>query len=237
MDHSLCAERVGPVWEALVPVLASEEDLEQVRTNPLLRAHACLEHVLADPALSPELIVSVRVSLTFVLLHFREYRKALETAEQVIDSPEPPLNDTNEVSVSLRRHKAIARMYAAEAVCVLGDPRASMKFLAGEGDGDALDRLASDMAGGITLNTADSNGESKRRLAQAQSMVRASASAATAAAGNLTAAKQLAMSAQALEDANEANRVRSSARRALVYCLLRGGNHAAALTMLRAMQN
>jgi pentatricopeptide repeat protein len=68
-------------------------------------------------------------------------------------------------------------------------------------------------------------------------MVRSSASAATAAMGNLTAAKQLAMSAQAMEDAYESSRERSSARRALIYCLLRGDNHSAALSLLQSMRS
>ena len=106
----------------------------------------------------------------------------------------------------------------------------------GDGKGDAIDRLASDLSG-VTLETAAANGKGKRRLARAQTMVKSSASAATAAMGSSTAAKQLAMQAQAMEDAYESNRAKSSARRALVYCLLREGNHSAALSLLQSMRN
>jgi hypothetical protein len=127
-------------------------------------------------------------------------------------------------------------MYAAEASCALGDAAKARTYLLGDGKGDSIDRLASDL-GGVTLETAAANGKGKRRLARAQTMVRSSVSAATAAMGNSTAAKQLAMQAQAMEDAYESNREKSSARRALVYCLLREGNHAAALSLLQSLRN
>jgi len=57
-------------------------------------------------------------------------------------------------------------------------------------------------------------------------MVRCSASAASACLGNLSAAKQLAMSARAM------TREGSYATRALVYCLLQEGNRGAALKLL-----
>jgi len=68
-------------------------------------------------------------------------------------------------------------------------------------------------------------------------MVRTSASAATAAMGRLGTAKQLAMSAISLEDnagvpSYEANR--TSARKALLYCMLREGNSDGALAVLRS---
>ena len=59
--------------------------------------------------------------------------------------------------------------------------------------------------------------------------------AVTAAMGN-PAAKQFANSATAMEDAYLANRERSPARRALIYTLLREGNHATALSMLMSLR-
>jgi hypothetical protein len=66
--------------------------------------------------------------------------------------------------------------------------------------------------------------------------VRSSASAVTADLGNLTAAKQLAMSAQAIEDAYHSNREQSSSRRALAYTLLKNGSNGAALSLLRSFR-
>jgi hypothetical protein len=126
-------------------------------------------------------------------------------------------------------------MYGCEAMCSLGDAMDGMRFLAGDGKSDAFDRLASDLAA-ATIKTAATNGKDKMRLAKAQSMVRSSASAASAMLGNLTVAKQLAMSAQAMEDACSSSRENSSARRALLYCMLREGNYEAALTLLRSAQ-
>lgn len=65
-----------------------------------------------------------------------------------------------------------------------------------------LDRLASDLAG-VTIETAAVSSKGKRRLARAQTLVRASASIVTATLGgphNMTVAKQLAMSAQSMEE-------------------------------------
>lgn len=67
------------------------------------------------------------------------------------------------------------------------------------------------------------------------SVVRSSAGSVTAALGN-PAAKQLANSATAMEDAYLANRERSPARRALIYTLLREGNHSTALSMLMSLR-
>merc|ERR1719491_686349 len=109
-----------------------------------------------------------------------------------------------------------------------------MRYLEGNGQEDAFDRLASEL-GGVTIEVASSNSLGKARLARAQSMVRSSASVASAALGNLTTAKQLAMSAQAMEDAYSSSRERSNARRALFYCMLREGNSGAALSLLKSL--
>lgn len=202
----------------------------------MLRARASLAHAMNFPdELGPDALASARLTMAYVQLAFREFEKALEGATLVLEIPEPSDQDD---ALSCRVHKrrmATARMYAAEASCAVGESVEAMKFLVGDGQDDAFDRLASEL-GGVTIETAATNGKGKRRLAKAQSMVRSSASAATAVMGNLTAAKQLAMSAQAMEDAYATNRERSSARRALIYCLLRGGNDGAALSILRSLR-
>lgn len=50
-------------------------------------------------------------------------------------------------------------MYAAEASCALGDATASMKILV-NGGSDAIDRLASDLAG-VTLEEASKDPKGK----------------------------------------------------------------------------
>jgi hypothetical protein len=223
--------------EALSP-LASPEDFEQVERNPLVRARASLERVVrsTDPVGS-DVLASARLTLSYVRLAFEDYRGALEMAKLVLSSPEPA-DGSGDDAVTRRCHKrrdATARMYAAEASCVLEAPMDAMKFLVGDGQCDAFDRLASDL-GGVTIETAATNGKGKRRLARAQTAVRSSASAVTADLGNVTAAKQLAMSAQAMEDAYDSNRERSLSRRALAYALLKSGNHGAALSLLRSLR-
>jgi hypothetical protein len=133
----------------------------------------------------------------------------------------------------LKRQEATARMYACEASAMIGQAVESMKFIAGDGEKNAIDRLASDLAG-VTLETAATDPKAKARLAKAQAMVRCSASAASACLGNLGASKQLALSAQAMENSYSISREKSSARKALLYSMLREGNHGAALSLLRS---
>jgi hypothetical protein len=116
---------------------------------------------------------------------------------------------------------------------MLGYSMESMKHLVGDGQKDAIDRLASDL-GGVTIEMASSNPKAKARLAKAQTLVRCSASAASACLGNITACKQLALGAQAMENSYSTSREGSVARRALLYSMLREGNHGAAISLLRS---
>lgn len=235
VDNNLYGDEPEIQKEELVTILASSEDLEQVKRNPLLRARGCLERVLQDETgLGHDALVSVRLTLAYIYLTFREYGRALEIVKLVLSANGPSEDDDELIHRMWKRRMATAKMYAAEASCYLGDTMNAMKYLVGDGKDDAFDRLASDL-GGVTLETAAANGEGKRRLARAQTTVRSSASAVTAVLGNLTAAKQLAMSAQSMEDAYASNQGQSSARRALIYCLLRGGQHGPALNALNLL--
>jgi len=233
VDNALFTNQPEVVNEDLAPTLASPEDREQVKKNPLLRARACLEHALnSEEELGEEALASSRLTMAWVHLAFRDYEEALKVCKLVLDAPEPPGNADEVFRRSYKRRIATARMYAAEASCAIGETMNAMKFLVGDGQDDAFDRLASDL-GGVTIEMAATNAKGKRRLARSQTAVRSSAAAVTAAMGNLTAAKKLAMSAQAMEDAYA--RDRSIARRAMVYTLMRGGHHGAALSLLRSI--
>jgi hypothetical protein len=190
--------------------------------------------LLNDGEMDDDCQAAAQVALSYVSLERREFDRALDLAKQVSEVGEASVGDEAFLRVHKRR-LAAARMYGCEAMCSLGDAMDGMRFLAGDGKNDALDRLASDLAA-ATIKTAATNGKDKMRLAKAQSMVRSSASAASAMLGNLTVAKQLAMSAQAMEDACSSSRENSSARRALLYCMLREGNYEASLTLLRSAQ-
>jgi len=240
IESGLFGDNVGVTREELVAALGSPEDLEQVQRNPLLRARASLEHAIQDQdhQLEADALVSARLSLSYVYLAFAEPGRALAMAKLVDEVVEGQLEQDKEACPAVqrlrRRQAATARMYAAEASCALGELNSAMKFLVGDGKSDAFERMASDLSG-VTMETASTNGKGKRRLARAQAMVRSSAGSVTAAMGN-PAAKQLANSATAMEEAYLANRERSPARRALIYTLLREGNHATALSMLMSLR-
>jgi hypothetical protein len=112
----------------LASVIASPEDLDQVKRNPLLRARAALGQAMNFPVeLGPDALVSARLTMAYVQLAFREYRGALDQAKLVLEASEPSTRD----DLSRRVHKrsmATARMYAAEASCSLGDTVEAMKF-------------------------------------------------------------------------------------------------------------
>jgi hypothetical protein len=232
------------------PVLASPQDIEEVKKNPLARARSSLEKALdlfedrTNPSAPDEIgLQSARLSYAYVCLESKDFRKALQYSEMVLNGhsehsdeswkeSQRPTSDSVKRKM-IKRQLATARMYAAEASANLGKTMDSMKYLVGDGKDDAFDRLASEL-GGFTIEMAATNTKAKARLAKAQTMVRCSASAASARLGNLAASKQLAMSAQAMEGSYSASREGSSARKALIYCVLRDGNHGAALTLLRS---
>lgn len=217
------------------------DDLAAVRKAPLIRARTCLEtslHLLKEEGGKDEnALASTRLTLAYVLLELRDFSRALKMAHLVIEEAKnkqiPPSKADPRGRAELRKI-ATARMYASEASCAIGEAQEGMRSLVGDGQDDAFDRLASELAG-VTIEVASKSLKGKIRLARAQSMVRSSASAASAVLGNIGPAKQLAMSAQAMENASNASREGSTARRALIYCMLREGNNGAALSLLKSL--
>jgi hypothetical protein len=226
---------------ATIQTLGSPEDLDEVRTKPIVRARLALEVAIElyaeeDEQVYDLTIQSTRLSLAYVYLEMRDYRGAFRYADRTLRSLGYFQNDSDMDTAKkfmLSRQEATARMYASEACAMLGKSSESMKYLAGDGQKGAIDRLASDLAG-VTFEMAANDPKAKARLAKAQTMVRCSASAASAALGNLSASKQLALSAQAMENSYSISREHSSARRAVLYSMLREGNHGAALSLLRS---
>jgi hypothetical protein len=229
------------VSEVNVPIFGCPEDLDEVRRKPIVRAHLALEIAMElaednNEQVYDVTIQAIRLSLAYVFLEIRDYRAALRCAERTLASL-PHFQDDPDMDAArkamLNRQEATARMYASEACAMLGKTSESMQYLAGDGQNDAVDRLASDLAG-VTFEMAASDPKAKTRLAKAQTMVRCSASAASAALGNLSASKQLALSAQAMENSYSISREHSAARRAMLYTMLREGNHGAALSLIRS---
>eukprot|EP00980_Cylindrotheca_fusiformis_P011289 scaffold2598_cov136-Cylindrotheca_fusiformis.AAC.4 len=208
---------------------------------------------------------SAKLSMSYVCLEQREYKESLKYAQQVLEMAKPMLapNQTDEdgddadictsvengpskqiIESTIQRQVATARMYGTEASCALGDPTTGMSILVGDDEG-FIDRLASGLAG-VTLEEAATNPEGKARLAKAQAIVRCNASIVSAELNQMGAAKQLAMSAQAMEgvyhNTNNTSKKGSSssdmayAKRALIYCMLREGNSSAALQILRSVR-
>lgn len=215
----------GITLEKLEPVVGSREDIAQVRRNPLLRASSVLSFVVNSDDMDTDTLTSARLNYCYVCLCLRRYTKALDLAKTVLDSE---IGDDESLLRFRRRNLATARMYAAEASCRLGEMRDSMSFLVGQGHDDAYEQLASHLSG-VTFEMASTSESGKRRLAKAHEMVLSSASAVSAAVGNLTYAKQLARRADSMDS------TRSYAKRALIYSLLSEGNQLQACDMLLSL--
>lgn len=188
-----------------LPPLGSKKDLKEIKNHVLTRARVSLGKALAlfekngvngcDVNLQ-----SARLSLAYISLEEKNFKNALNYSVLVMDKGDAILKTTDHKAelepaylTMVKRQIATARMYASEAYAILGNPMESMKLLVGDGKDDAFDRLASDLAG-VTLEIASNNTRAKSRLAKSQTMVRCSASAASAALGSFTASKQLAVS-------------------------------------------
>lgn len=236
--------------------LGSKEDLEYAAKYPLQQASFCLDKVmklLRDASVGAsgikmdrDCLESARCAQAYVMLELKEFKQALFLAKLLLMDAATRKETSGIHHIMHKRRRATASLYGCEACCALGDAVGALKFLTGETDDEAvLDRLAVDLAG-ISTNSylnlpatlpPETEGRRKGRIKQAQAMVRTSASAATAAMGRLGTAKQLAMSAINLEDnaglpPTDASRI--SARKALLYCMLREGNHDGALAVLRS---
>ena len=136
-----------------------------------------------------------------------------------------------------RLHKqrlACAQLYASEALSGLGNPVSVTQLISREQDSSFRNQLSVDLAGGILPNI-DVNDVS--RLIKAQIMVQMNASLVAASMGDLSMAEQLAMSA--LQNSEQEHHRRTfkegqstSARKALLFCMLREGNQEGALELL-----
>jgi tetratricopeptide (TPR) repeat protein len=243
LENALFTDHSEIELEDIAEVLGSPEDLKQVKRSPLIRARASFEHALGDTkSLGNEALSSARLTLAYVYLAFQDYAKALEMAKQVLTTSDLFINTDNAASRLQARRVATARLYAAEASCALGESASAMQLLLGDGkvllgsgsEDVVFDRLANDLSG-VSVKTAAASTSGKRRHASAQAVVRSSASSVAALMGNLTVAKKFAMSAQDMEDICSTNPERSPGRRALIYTLLREGNHGPALALLRSL--
>jgi len=247
-----------------LPKLGTEADLEFIKKFPIVRAKSCLQTALKyfdRMRMSPRDIVahqSARCSMAYVCMEMKEYATAQKYCEQLILAGYDLVNshglssntggvggddkkenyDTSKLDEAqltlIKRLMATARLYASEACSILGDSMSSMTFILGDKKENALDRLAIDLSG-VTIEKANGSPKAKTQLAKAQCMVRCNASAAWAVIGNHPVSRQLAMSAQAMENSYSTTRDDSCARKALIYGMLREGNQGAALlTLLRS---
>lgn len=237
--------------------LGSREDMEYVAKFPLQQASFCLDKVMkllrdasvgaAGSKMDGDCLESARCAQAYVLLELKVYKQALFLAKLILMDTANRKETSGLHGVTQKRRRATAAMYACEACCALGDAVGALKFLTGEKEEDSvLDRLAVDLAG-VDSNSylsapssipPDVESRRKARVKHAQAMVRTSASAATAAMGRLGMAKQLAMSAISLEEnaglGASAEAHRNTAKKALLYCMLREGNRDGALAVLRS---
>lgn len=221
--------------DELATDIGSAADIDQVKRNPLLRARSILEYIISmkSTCSDRDVIRAAQLSLAYVSLGCKDFSRALRISTEILEHEYTgDSHDSNPVSLYTKRQFATARMYAAESLLNLSKIEDSIKVLVGDGKDGTFDRLASDIAG-VTVANATTDERAKRRLANAETMVRSAVSVAYSAIGDIETAKQLAKAATALE--NTSDHERSAARRALIYALLREGQNSSALNLLKSL--
>lgn len=227
------------VPQELDTALGSPDDLVQVRKQPLGRAFICLEQVIGfqhTEETDKDCLESARCFLAYLKLELRDYQGASDLAMSILfENDEAFWREAGGLRERLHKQRlACARLYASEALSGLGNPASAKQLISREQDSSFRNRLSVDLAGGILPNI-DVNDVSK--LIKAQIMVQTNASSVSASMGDLSVAEQLALSA--LQNSEQEHHRRTfkagyatSARKALLFCMLREGNHEGALELL-----
>jgi hypothetical protein len=239
------------VMEDVESVLASPEDMEQVKRNPLLRARACIENALQyESKLNNIQLISSRLGLCYIYLSFGYYQHALDMCQIIFKIPKPTTDDTTTITSRLyRRQIATTRLYAAEASCALGQPKSALIFLSSDNDNEngTVNELALSLSG-MSIESITINEKAKRQFDKAQMIVQSLTIALTSDDNNnssnvlhgqqvTTTAKQLANKVRLEDDWNTMDNDKSSACLALVYSMLRAGEQSSALALLMSMRS
>jgi hypothetical protein len=162
--------------------MGSEEDLRNISTNPFPRILSCLEKAQHlsngletgdDVYVDTDCFEASTLSLAYAKLEMKDAAGALEMCKLVLGSDDfattAEEDRSNYTSESLRR-RAMARLYACEAFCRMGDPTSALVVVESE---SFLQCIASDV----------SASNSTQHDAYAQFVTRAAASGALSSAG------------------------------------------------------
>jgi hypothetical protein len=236
LDNAAFSDDETIIIEEPESVLASSEDMAQVRRSPLVRARVCIEIALqSESKLNHTQLIASRLGLAFIYLSFGYHQRALDMCQLIFGMSSPLFGDDTITSRLYRRQLATARLYASEAACALGQPGKSMLYLTvGSLDESDLDGLVRSLSGVSLDATSD---KAKRQLERAQAIVR-SLTVVLSSNSNDTysqSARQLVAKVRSEEEWHSMDIEKSSACLALVYSLLRAGEQSPALGLLMSM--
>ena len=165
--------------------LGSEDDLRNISTNPLPRILSCLEKAQnlssggSEDGKDLDCFEASTLSLAYAKLELKDASGALEMCKVILGSDNISAvakeDRSSYTSKSLRR-RAMARLYACEAFCRLGDPNAALFIVESE---SSLQCLASDI----------SASNSTQHHAYAQFATRATASGTFSSTGSFDRSK------------------------------------------------
>lgn len=219
--------------------LGSEDDLHNISTNPFPRILSCLEKAQrlssglkdgkddVDP--DWDCYEASTLSLAYAKLELQDAAGALEMCRVVLGSDNIAAiakeDRSNYTSESLRR-RAMARLYACEAFCRLGDPKSALFIVESE---SSLRCLASDM----------SASNSVQHEAYAQFATRATASGTFSSTGSferskLHASMTTGVAANLTADKNKGNVDNVFEKRVHLFSLLKEGDTDGAIAILRS---
>lgn len=196
----------------------SSERPETLVNDPVMKGIECLNNCISLCIQKPNDYVSclesARVALAYIWMEVGNPVAVLQLANEVLDIPIPEKEiDDIEVQLSNQR-RATMRLYAFEAMCLIGDANSGFKFLS---RGDKEEDLLSDMktiANHLTLKDGSAkNGDSESLIHLNQLSV----ASAYALMGDTFNAKQISFK---LMDNSVDAQIVSSAQTVLRYCTL-----------------
>ena len=210
--------------------LGSEEDLRNISTNPLPRILSCLEKAqsLSGGSTDADLdcFEAATLSLAYVKLEMNDAAGALEMCKVILGSDDimaiAKEDRSSYTSESLRR-RAMARVYACEAFCRLGDPNSALFIVESE---SSLQCLASDI----------SASSSTQHDAYAQFATRATASGTFSSTGSFDRSKlHASMTTRVAENLTADKTDNVFEKRVHLFSCLKEGDTDGAIAILRAM--
>lgn len=234
--------------------LGNKEDLEYTSSNPLSRAlyslNRCIslinenfEHNTFEGSSNSDVEETAKVALAYVWLELNEPLSVVQIANTVLQT-QPFSNcedqdDDKKIPESLRRRLTL-RLYACEAMHILGNPEKARIFLMDGDSSQEREEFITHLSNNLTVPSevrAKSSSETtnKSEPVEIETLIQISLSGALDSMVRTKTCKG-SLNYQSQNEPGAAY-MDGSTRKALIHCLLRDGNNEKALLILKNHTN